>query len=354
MDISRADWGKMPDGRKASLYTLTNDRGMRASISDYGATLVGLTVPDRNGSMADVVLGYDTVDEYIHGRGYFGAMIGRVANRLSGKFQLDGVDVIPTPNKEYGQAHGGKAGFHTKLWEAETVETLNGPSLVLGCFSPDGEEGFPGNLNVTVTYTLTEGGLRLNCRAETDAPTVVSLTNHAYFNLSGSSMPMGDVLDHVVTLNASRYLETDDRQVPTGRILDVAGTPLDFTRPGTIGLRIDDNDEALRLAHGYDHYFIIDGDKGELTPAAQFFHGPSGRVLDVCTTQPGMQFYTGNHMQEVTNGKLGVMYGPRSGFCVETHGYVDAPNQPGFPPIVLRPGETYEQVTEYRFSVTER
>lgn len=354
MEILQEKWGTLPGGGESTLFTLVNDKGMRAVITDYGATLVGLFVPDRNGSLADVVLGYDTLDEYVHGRGYFGAVIGRVANRLSGPFELDGVQVRPTPNKEYGQAHGGTNGFHSRLWEADAVETLEGPSLVLGLVSPDGEEGYPGNIQATVTYTLTPSGLRFECHARTDAPTVVSLTNHAYFNLGGSGMPMDDVLDHVVSINASRYLATDARQIPTGEIADVAGTPLDFTRPGTIGLHIDDDHEALNIAHGYDHYYIIDGDRGELTQAAQVFHGPSGRVLDVCTTQPGMQFYTGNHMPEVTNGKLGVMYGPRSGVCFETHGYVDAPNQPEFPSIVLRPGERYEQVTEYRFSVIER
>ncbi len=352
MDIRKEAWGTMLDGRQVDLYTLVNDRGMQATITTYGATLVGLTAPDRNGSMADVVLGYDSVDEYINGRGYLGAMIGRVANRLSSaQFELDGVTYDVTRNKEYGQAHGGTAGFDKKLWTAESLETIEGPCLVLGYHSVDGEEGYPGNLDVTAVYTMTERGLRLECRAETDKPTVVNLTNHAYFNLNGTGAATKDVLDHVLTLNSSRYLPTDTNQVPTGEVVDVAGTPLDFTRPTSFGLRINDEHEAIQIAHGYDHYYVIDGDTDELTQGAQIFHGGSGRVLDVCTTQPGLQFYTGNHMAERTKGKLGAVYGVRSGFCIETQGYVDAPNKPGFPSIVLRPGEKYEQVTEYRFSV---
>lgn len=352
MTIKNEKWGTMPDGRQVDLYTLTNSKGMQATVTTYGATLVGLTASDRNGVLADVVLGYDSANAYINGRGYFGATVGRVANRLSqARFELDGVTHEVSRNKEYGQLHGGGGGFHSKLWAAEPVETFEGASLVLGYNSADGEEGYPGNLDVSVVYTLTEQGLRLEYRAETDAPTVVTLTNHAYFNLGGIGASIGDVLDHVVTLNASRYLVTDANQVPTGEVADVAGTPLDFSRPNTIGLRINDSHDALQIGHGYDHYFIIDGPPGELNQGIQVFHSDSGRVLDVLTTQPGLQFYTGNHMPERTNGKFGSMYGVRSGFCVETQGYVDAPNQSEFPSIVLRPGEKYEQVTEYRFSV---
>lgn len=349
--IKKQSWGTMADGRPVELYTLSNDRGMEATVTTYGATLVGLTAPDRNGALTDVVLGFDTVDEYTQARGCFGALIGRVANRIGdAKIELDGETYVLTRNKEYGHAHGGEKGFDKQLWSAGVEETLEGSRLALRYLSKDGEEGYPGNLNVAVTYIMTEGGLRLECRAETDKTTVVNLTNHAYFNLGGIGAGIGDVLDHVVALNASQYLPTDSNQVPTGAIEDVAGTPLDFTRPNTLGLRIDDQFEALEIAHGYDHYFIIDGDPGELTQGAQIFHADSGRVLDICTTQPGFQLYTGNHMAEVTSGKLGVMYPPRSGFCVETQGYVDAPNHSEFPSIVLRPGELYEHITEYRFS----
>lgn len=349
MEIIRESWGRMTEGRGVELFTLSNRSGMKATITNYGATLVSMTAPDRKGSLADVVLGYDTVGEYINGRGYFGALIGRVANRISsGQFELDGTVYEVEKNKPTLQLHGGAGGFHSVLWDAEIEETVTGPRLALTYLSPDGEEGFPGNVTATVIYEMIGTGLRMTCKAETDAPTVVTMTNHAYFNLSGNGT--SNILDHVVTLNSSRYLATDETQVPTGEIVDVTGTPLDFTRPKAIGLEIEATDKAIAIAHGYDHYFIIDGDTGELTPAAQIFHGGSGRVLDVCTTQPGFLFYSGNHMADRINGKLGAMYGLRSGFCVETQGYVDAPNRPEFPTITLRPGETHEHVTEYRFS----
>lgn len=349
MDIKRESWGTMPSGEAVELFTLANKRGMQATISNYGATLVGLTAPDKNGSMADVVLGYDTLDEYISGDAYFGAMIGRVANRVGGaRFELDGMAYELDRNHGKHQLHGGTHGFSTRLWNAEIVDGAEGQSLVLTYFSKDGEQGYPGNLDVTVVYALGVQGLRFECRAETDKPTVVSLTNHAYFNLGGRNTE--DVLDHVVTINSSRYLPTDNDQIPTGAIEDVAGTPLDFTRPTVIGLRIDAGHEAVVIGKGYDQYYIIDGDAGAMNPALQIFHGTSGRVLDVHTTQPGVQFYSGNHLADRTNGKLGAVYGFRSGFCVETQGYVDAPNRPEFPSIVLRPGEKYEHVTEYRFS----
>lgn len=349
MTITGKPWGVMPDGREVQLFTLVNRRGMQATITNYGGIIVSLTAPAKNGTMADVVLGYDTLDEYINGRGYFGAVVGRVANRVSnGRFELDGVTHEVSKNKPTFQLHGGAGGFHSRLWNADIVDDIEGSHLVLSYHSPDGEEGYPGNLDATVIYTLTERGLKMVFRAETDAPTVVTMTNHAYFNLSGSVTE--DVLDHVVTLNASRYLVTDSDQIPTGEIADVAGTPLDFTRPKAIGLHIDAPHEAIGIGQGFDHYYVIDSDPGEMAPAGQIFHGGTGRVLEVCTTQPGMQFYSGNHMADRINGKLGAMYGFRSGFCVETQGYVDAPNRPEFPAITLRPGEIYEHTTEYRLS----
>jgi len=350
MEITRESWGALPTGEPVELFTLSNSRGMTATVSNFGATLVGLTAPDRKGAMADIVLGFDTVGEYINGRGCFGASIGRVANRVSGPFKLDGATCTPVRNREKFQIHGGASGFHTRLWQAEIVDDIKGQHLELTLHSADGEEGYPGNLDVTAVFKLAESGLRLEDRAKTDKTTVVSMTNHAYFNLSGTYTE--DVLNHIVTLNASEYLVTDDAQIPTGERADVADTPMDFTRPTAIGLRIDARHEAIGIGQGYDHYFPIDGDPGELTSAAQIFHGGTGRMLEICTTQPGMQFYTGNHMADRTNGKLGAMYGFRGGFCVETQGYVDAPNRPEFPSIVLKPGEIYEQITEYRLSTT--
>ncbi|MBC15746.1 MAG: galactose-1-epimerase [Desulfovibrio sp.] len=349
MEVVREKWGQLKDGRWAERFTLSNARGMQAVVTNYGATLIGLTAPDNNGNMTDVVLGFDTLDEYVHGRGYFGATIGRVANRLSGgSFMLDGKIHDVVQNKDGFQIHGGAGGFHSRLWEAEIRNDVTGSKLILSYRSEDGEEGYPGNVDVQAVFSMIENGLRMEYRAATDTPTVLTMTNHAYFNLSGRGAD--SILDHVVTLNASGWLPTDEKQIPTGEVAEVAGTPLDFSRPTAIGLRIDESFPPLELAHGYDHFYIIDGDPCELTPAAQIFHGGSGRVLEVCTTQPGLQFYTGNHMADRINGKLGVLYGPRSGFCVETQGYVDAPNRPEFPAVTLRPGETYHHVTEYRFS----
>jgi len=348
MEIKRESWGALPTGEPVELFTLTNKRGMQATVTNYGATLVGLTAPDRAGSMADIVLGYDSVEEYVNGHGYFGATVGRVANRVRGGFKLDGAVCNPVMNKDGFQLHGGASGFHSRLWQAEIVDHIEGQRLNLAYRSADGEEGYPGTLDVLATFILSEEALRIEYRAETDKTTVVSLTNHAYFNLSGTYTE--DILDHVVTLNASRYLTTDDVQLPTGEFADVVGTPLDFSRPTAIGLRIDAEHEAIAIGQGYDHYFIIDGDSDELVWAAQILHGGTGRELEICTNQPGMQFYSGNHMADRIDGKSGAVYGFRSGFCVETQGYVDAPNQPEFPSILLEPGEKYEHVTEYRLT----
>lgn len=349
MGIKREIWGTMPDGREAYLFTLTNDRGMTASISNYGATLVGLTSPDRNGVMGDVVLGYDTLSEYFEDQSFMGCTVGRVANRISSAgFELNGIKFELDANQGEHHHHGGSQGFNIKLWDADVVDALDGPELVLSYQSPEGEQGYPGSLSVTVVYKLTHDGLRLMFGAETENPTVVNLANHAYFNLSCNRDE--DIRDHVLTLNATTYLVTDDQLIPTGEIAEVSGTPLDFTRSKAIGLEIDSPHEAIRFGQGYDHCFVIEGDPNELTPAAQVFHADSGRVLEVCTTQPCIQLYTGNHLPECFTGKLGMMYGSRYGFCLEAQGYVDAPNRKEFPAITLMPGEIYEHVTEYRFS----
>lgn len=349
MDIIRETWGVLPDGREAGLYTLTNGRGMAATISDFGATVVGMTAPDRHGRMADVVLGYDSLDGYLSDQHYMGGTVGRVANRIGqARFQLDGTVYDLPANLAPHHHHGGPGGFHNRLFEADIIDSPQYQKLSLSYTSQDGEEGYPGTLDVSVVYTLTEDGLRVCYRAETDAPTVINLANHAYFNLSGV---LGeDIADHVLTLNATSCLETDQDLIPTGRVVEVAGTPLDFTRPKSIGLAVDADIETMHNGQGYDHSFVIDGDPGELTSAAQVFHGGSCRVLDVCTTQPCVHFYSGNHLPERMTGKLGALYGRRHGFCLEAQGYVDAPNREEFPAITLRPGDKYKQVTEYRFS----
>jgi aldose 1-epimerase len=349
MDIKRETWGAMPDGREAELFFLTNQRGMTATVTNYGATLVSLTAPDKQGAMADVVLGYETLGGYIKDQSFMGCTVGRVANRISrASFELDGQVYALGANLGEHQLHGGATGFHTRLWDVEILGPSDQQKLMLTYRSVDGEEGYPGNLDVSVVYTLTEEGLRICYRSATDKPTVVNLANHAYFNLSGS-VDEG-IGDHVLTLNASSYLMTDDSLIPSGEVGDVSGTPLDFTRPKTIGLEIDVAHEFTGAEQGYDHCFVIDGGSDDLIWAAQVFHGSSGRVLDVYTTQHCVQFYSGNHLSDSLTGKLGAMYSKRQGFCLETQGYVDAPNRVEFPAVILKPGEKYKQVTEYRFS----
>ncbi len=344
--IRHESWGTLSTGKPVNLYILSNQQGIQATVSDYGATLVGLTASDRKGVLADIVLGFDTIHEYAHDNDYFGATVGRVANRLKPGFTLDGIACRPTENMDGLQIHGGKKGFHTQVWTAKMRDDREQPRLDLTYKSKDGEEGYPGNLDVCVSYILSDQGLRIEYRATTDKTTVVSLTNHAYFNLSGISTE--DVLDHLLTLNASTYLVTDDMMLPTGKLAEVCGTPLDFTRPTALGARIHDPYPDLTARQGYDHYYIIDGIFGELTWAARILHEKSGRGLDIFTTQPGMQLYTGNFLAERISGKSGAVYGTHGGVCVETSGYINAPHHPDFPPITLEPGQVYEHVTEYR------
>lgn len=344
MSIVRDHWGDV-SGEPVYRFTLTNGRGMETVVTNYGATLVGQTAPDQSGAMGDVVLGYDSVDEYVNGRGYFGATIGRVANRLGGgTFELDGAVHTVSMNKATYQLHGGAGGFHSRIWDAKVA----GDEVVMTLVSPDGEEGYPGTVTATTVFAVTPDGVRITYRAVTDKPTVLTMTNHAYFTLG---TPGESILDHVVRVNAARYLVTDADQVPTGDIAAVSGTPMDLTEPTRVGERVDADFEPLVIGHGFDHYYIIDGDAGALNRAATVTHPDTGRVLDVFTTQPGVQFYSGNHMAGNVDGKAGAVYGFRRGLCFETQGYVDAPNRPEFPSIVLRPGEQYEQTTEFRFSV---
>jgi len=350
MGITRQSWGTTPDGAEVELFTLVNSQGHRAVIATYGATLVELHMPDRTGSLSDVVLGYDSLNGYLNDCCFFGCMVGRVANRISGaSFVLDGTTYDLDKNHGDHQLHGGSKGFNTHVWTANPMETRDGPAVALNLVSRDGDQGYPGTVETTVVYTLTETALRLECHVVTDRTTVVNLTNHTCFNLSGDLTT--DILDHVVTINASHYLATDDEQIPTGEVADLAGTPLDFLQPAAIGLRIEEPFDALVISQGYDHFYVIEGSPDSMKLAAQIFHGATGRGLEVRTTQPGVQFYSGNHMPEQVHGKLGVDYGRRSGLCMETQGYTDAPNQPGFPSVVLQPGEVYKQTTEYCFSV---
>ncbi|MBI5775738.1 MAG: galactose mutarotase [Verrucomicrobia bacterium] len=336
--VETAFFGKLPDGREARVFTLRNRHGMIARVTDYGATLTELRVPDRAGRFTNVVLGASSLEPYLTGFPA-AAVIGRYANRIrNARFTLDGREVKVTANSGENHIHGGRTNFAKVLWQGKVDTRADRARVTFAYRSADGEEGFPGNLNVTVTYTLTDANeLILDYRAETDQATVVNLTNHAYFNLAG---PGGDVLGHELQLFAERYTVSDKALIPTGEIVSVAGTPLDFLQPHKIGERIEQLYDAAR---GYDHNFIIRGPAGQLRRAARVVEPASGRVMECLTTEPGVQLYTANHF----NGKP---YPKHGAFCLETQHYPDSPNQPEFPSTVLRPGQPFRSTTVFRFS----
>lgn len=346
-------FGKTPDGRPARLYTLQNARGFRADITDYGGAVVRLYAPDRRGRLEDVVLGFDTVEDYAAHPVYFGCIVGRVGNRIAGgKFSLDGrtysLACNNTPAGRPCSLHGGLRGFDKVLWSATPLALPAGQALRLDYRSADGEEGFPGSLDVTVTYTVTaDNALRIEYAATTDRATPVNLTNHSFFNLAGEGS--GSVLDHIVTLRARHYTPVDAGLIPLGQLAPVEGTPLDFTTPHPIGKRIGSAHEQLRLAGGYDHNFVLDRGAAGLVHAATVEEPKSGRWLEVHTTEPGLQLYTGNFLDGSFAGKSGHVYQRRDGFCLETQHFPDSPNQPDFPSIILRPGATLRSTTIYQF-----
>lgn len=349
MSIQHESWGITHRGTQVDLYTLTHESGMETSIATYGGIITRLIVPDEKTGPTDVVLGYDTLAEYLDDDCYFGCIVGRVANRISrARFTLDGVEYALDRNHGNHQLHGGTAGFNTLVWQAEPLQSADGPQLVLTHVSEDGDQGFPGRLETTVTYTLTKNGLRMEFQAQTDAPTPVSLTNHTYFNLSGHSAL--DCLDHVLTIPASRYLVTDHEQIPTGEIASVIGTPLDFTTPASIGSRIDTDFAPLIIGQGYDNFFVLDDESSTVRLAATASEPKSGRVLEVFTDQPGVQCYSGNHMPKSLQGKNTTTYGWRHGVCFEPQGYPDAPNRPEFPSVILPTGGIFKQKITYQFS----
>jgi len=347
--ISKQPFGTDKDGVPVTLYTLKNAHGMEATICNYGGLVTSLKVADRNGNLGDVTLGYNTLDGYLKDTPYFGALIGRYGNRIArGHFTLDGQTYTLATNNGVNALHGGLKGFDKVVWSATSHQTAAGPALELNYVSKDGEEGYPGNLTVKAVYTLTEdNALKLEYTATTDKDTVVNLTHHSYFNLAGK----GDVLGHVVMIPADRYTPVDSTLIPTGELAPVTGTAFDFRKPTAIGARIGNDETQLKYGNGYDHNWVINKPMGKLTLMARVYEPTSGRVMEVLSTEPGLQFYSGNFLDGTITGKGGWTYQFRNGFCMEPQHYPDSPNQPNFPSVVLKPGQVYHNTTLYRFSV---
>ncbi len=346
-------YGKMPDGREVRIYTLTNKNGLEARVTEYGAILVSMKTPDKNGKIADLTHGYDTLKGWLTNTSYFGSTVGRFGNRIAdGKFSLDGKDYTLAKNNDPGGVgcalHGGLKGFDKVVWDGKAA---GDNAVEFSYLSKDGEEGYPGNLKVKVTYSLNDDNeLNWNAVATTDAPTVLNIVQHTYWNLSGD--PKTKINDHVLMLNASHYLPTNKGLIPTGEIAPVEGTPMDFTEPTAIGKRLDEKFEALELGGGYDHAWVIDRKKDAkgLTLDARVMDPESGRIMEISSNQPAVQFYGGNFLDGKAVGKDGVAYEYRTALALETEGFPDSPNQPKFPSPVLRPGETYEHNMVFKFS----
>ncbi len=348
--VTKQPFGKMPDGTQIDVYTLTEGK-VEARIMTYGGIVVSLKTPDKSGNVEDIVLGFDTLDEYVKvsnapGNPFFGALIGRYGNRIANaQFKLEGKEYHVPANDGKNSLHGGPHGFNNQVWKGKEIP--NGVELTY--LSKDGEAGYPGNLSVTVRYTLTGSALHIDYSATTDKPTVLNLTNHSYFNLAGQGN--GDILNHELTLNASKFTPVDSTLIPTGELRPVAGTPFDFLKPHRIGERIDADDEQLKIAKGYDHNWVIDSQgAGKLTDTAEAYEPTTGRVLRVSTTQPGVQFYTGNFLDGTLKGKGGKTYVHRGGFCLETQHFPDSPNHPKFPTTELKPGQRFHSTTVFAFS----
>ncbi len=346
--ITKADFGATPEGQPVELYTLRNSKGMEAQIMTYGGIVTSLKTPDRNGKFTDVVLGYDNLAGYLKSTPYFGALIGRYGNRIAnGRFSLDGKTYTLATNNGVNALHGGLKGFDKVVWLARPLPTAHGPSLILTYVSPGDEEGYPGTLSVTAIYSVTEAGeLRLDYSATTSEKTVVNLTHHSYFNLRGS----GDVLDHIVVINADKFTPVDSGLIPTGEMRPVVGTPFDFTTPHRVGERINANNEQIKLGNGYDHNWVANKVGSELSFIAAASEPTSGRMMEVWSTEPGTQFYTGNFLDGTITGKGGWTYQFRNGLCFEPQHFPDSPNHPAFPTTVLNPNETYHNTIIYKFS----
>lgn len=347
--IVRRPFGQTSDGEAVELYTLTNANGMEVAITTYGGIVVSLTAPDRDGHYADVVLGFDDLDGYLAGHPYFGAIVGRYANRIAkGTFSLDGKEYTLATNDGENHLHGGDEGFDKKVWRGRGVIGGKGIHLILDYTSPAGEEGYPGTLDVMVVYTLThDDELKIDYKATTDKATPVNVTNHSYFNLRGQGT--GDILGHELMISADRFTPVDETLIPTGELRPVEGTPFDFRKPTAIGARIEADNQQLEYGGGYDHNFVLKREGDELALAARVHEPKTGRMMEVYTTEPGVQFYSGNFLDGSNVGKGGKVYDFRDGFCLETQHFPDSPNQPDFPSTILRPGEEYSTTTVYKF-----
>jgi aldose 1-epimerase len=339
----------LPSGETIELYTLRNANGIETSITNFGGRIVTLLTPDRNGQFDDIMLGFDSLTGYVEKNPFFGALVGRYANRIAdGKFTLDGSSYHLVKNNGPNSLHGGSVGFDKVKWQAQSDTTDTVASLTLQYVSKDDEEGYPGTLHTIAVYTLDQDNtLSVEFRASTDRMTVLNLTNHSYFNLAGHAH--GTVVDHDVAINADRFTPVNENLIPTGELRSVAGTPFDFLTPHGVGERIDAPDEQIAFGKGYDHNYVLNQDGSGMRLAARATHSGVGRVMEVHTTQPGMQFYTGNHLPDKLMGKEGAVYGFRAGFCFETQHFPDSPNQPAFPSVVLQPGAEFHQVTAFKF-----
>jgi aldose 1-epimerase len=343
MSIKKEFFGETKDGEKIDLYTLTNGNQMTVKITNYGGIVTSILVPGKKGETADVVLGFDSLDGYLGEHPYFGAIVGRYGNRIAkGKFTLDGNAYTLAVNNGNHHLHGGSKGFDKVVWQAEEIKEDNRVGIKLRYLSKDGEEGYPGNLSVTVIYSLTETNeLKIDYEAETDKATPINLTHHSYFNLEGAGS--GNVLGHMLTIYANRYTPVDDELIPAGESAAVPGTPMDFRNPTAIGAGIED------VKGGYDHNYVLNNADGSMRLVAKVAAPLSGRLMDVFTTEPGIQFYSGNFLDGSNRGKNGNVYNKYYGFCLETQHFPDSPNQPAFPSTILRPGEKYSHHTIYKF-----